>query len=465
MTESSEDNFYEKFYNFCKVVFYKCCNVEKKSFFPKFEGELNDITENDIHHENLYKDFFIKEINANFLFDNYSKLTILKANDNEENKCTVNLLKLYERINVMLPKVKTFSKFVKINKDDLQSSISDELYILQFEVTNNEDSKKETGIELPSYSFSVYKRKQLREAGCLKLYDAIEYLREMKYFAETTDYEHFFLCYISNLYNNYNLRKAPNKKEIKLRNDIRNKIKREINELSLDDDYIKEFREFLDNKESYKIIDELKILRRDTNLLSEKDIDILYEIEKLQADYLGIGERSLDEPLYGRDGEVYTLKDKIPDDNLPSPEEEYCIRAAPKELQDLVEKYLEYVHVNHPRDDTLDTEIIIKIHKDIIRLLFSVNPKYDFTRFTERELRRKMRNELEKKYNQKYRRELENVLKINATNHNVLKEILNSFRKRLGRINGENEKQIEEINELRNYITNIQDYLRRTGEN
>ena len=188
LKELCENDFFKNFYMYCKKLFHYCCGIEKDFFFPNYSGKLDNIKKDDIHHDNLTKDFFIKEINNHFSFD--KELTIREDNDVDKNVIKVKLYDLLIGIEIMLPKLNAYIKYTEYKKSyekqDLQSRISLEMDLLLFEPTNEHDNntKKETGIELPAYSFSKEQRKILRKLGCLKLYDAIELLRELKNFTE-----------------------------------------------------------------------------------------------------------------------------------------------------------------------------------------------------------------------------------------------------------------------------------------
>ncbi len=435
------EDFFENFYEFCKKVFDKCCEIEKQFFFPDFNGNIKDIKNEDIHHEDLKthkkldKTFFLKEINNTFSFD--------KIIDNEEKKEIKDILgfelfELYKKIEETLPKVSAFHNytegFKKTEYKETLNKITDEMYILQFTKTNEhnddyENQKKihETGIELPAFSFTVDKRNTI-ETEC---YDGIEFLRELKNFKKTQEVNQFFKNYISNLYNNYNKRKADNKKEIEYRQKLKTKLKKEIQNLPISEYEKIMCCEYIDNREVYKLKD----------FLIEKD---LYkgEIPKILNELKTISIISLDDP--DKNEEIKIIEDK----KIVSPD----VLAETTIIKDLIGKYISCFSYK-TKNNSINKDKITEIYKFSIQLAFSG----DFD-LRNRDDENRLKQEIKNQFNS-FESELEIVLhQTKNTKKNFLYDktdsILYHFSQSLIRSKKTEKNEIvkKEMNRLNSYI-------------
>ncbi len=472
MSEELEDSFYVDFYDFCKQVFNKCCDIEEELFFPKFNTKelKKKIKNEDIQHQKS-KSAFIEKIDKTLFFTKFEFSILETGADCESSiKKKININQFMNKIKQHLIHIFAFVNYVrnktKDEKDELLEEFKCELYVHQFKRTydnfkGDEIPKKGfgTGIELPKFSFSA--DQNITET---RRYDAMEFLRELLQFKETKYYKRFFSNYIDRLYNNYNARESENLKEIKWRQGLKKKLGDEINilPLKLDDKEIC-FR-FLSDNETYLI----------ENFLKERQTftpEIRGIISKLR-----LGRTiNLDEPFINKDGEEKgSLIDNMEDDRMYSPEMEVIeqeeqrereekIRQAPDELariQRLVERFLRYVAVNSPKDKTLDKDIIIQIRKKIIFSFFCAREKNFIDTTTEIKLRRQIYDELHKIYSATNLRELDYALDIES-HHNILWEILDSFRTKINQRQCQQENDRNEIQELSNYLTNILNELQR----
>ncbi len=464
MNKKNEDPFYKEFYDFCKQVFDKCCDVEEELFFPNFNTkELKEKIKNeDIQHQEK-KSAFIEKIDKT-LFFTHLEFCILKAGDDGKPsiKQKINIhqfiSKIEQHLETTTPAFKNFvRKKTKEEKNELLKEFKYELYTHQFKRTddnlNGDKIPTKTGIELPKFSFSA-----AQNITNTRRYDAMEFLRELLQFKETKDYYNFFSYYLIRLYNNYNARGAENKEEIQWREVLKGKLKEEIKNLPLKTDDKESCYRFLSYNETYSI----------EYFLKER-LALTPEIREIISK-LKLGRTiSLDKPLMNNDGkEKGSLVDNKKDEKI-NVEAEIVRKITEERIRILIPKYIDCFHHSVKQADVnkynLNSDKLQKLYKDVIRLIFS--GQYDLTNI-------KGENLLVANFTNEYEQDLPNEVRfilhgLKNKDRNFLYDpdnsVLRFFHDSIvQKINDQNINNTErqELNELREYVLDITEGIRQS---
>lgn len=178
--ELNEKNFFQFFYERCEELLSKCRETEKELFYPKFTGDLKDITESDITHENLTYTSFLTEL--------------LKKNSFLLAKRTQKGLGKYSENFFSHNRSKKYFKIIKLWKKDTYG-LEKELYGFQYMYTIKTNGK---GLEMPVFGLPIKKKQKLYQT-----YEILRVLSTKRKEKDIESYEKYFNSYMNRLANKF----------------------------------------------------------------------------------------------------------------------------------------------------------------------------------------------------------------------------------------------------------------------
>lgn len=219
VSELDEENFSQFFLERCEELYLECQYAEKKLFYGNFEGNIYDITKEDISHNGLDYKSFLNEINERNVF---LLSTIAKEDSGKYGNLFCSIIvskskKFYNLLELERKKNLLYAAADDVSFDERRRMLSKYIFSFQYIETNEYIGKKKSkrGLEMPVFGLPRMNiEKNGREEYCIradlkdvqKRYGTYEILRNLITFEkmrnDADSNEHFFLKYLSRLINN-----------------------------------------------------------------------------------------------------------------------------------------------------------------------------------------------------------------------------------------------------------------------
>lgn len=380
--ELNEEKFYQFFYERCGELFSRCKETEKELFYPKFNGDLKDITVSDISHENLTYTSFLTEIlkKNTFLLDPRTR--------KDDRQPYGVLFKSHIKSKKLWIILKWMHMWNQLPKETKIGELEKILYKFQYMETKEKTGGKLTkaGLSMPVYGLpryeSIYRngknrcsiKNSLKKAQ--KRYETYEILRVLISFErmmeDKVNDEHFFHSYINRLANKFfEYQKNELNKDIKNKKVVLKKLLDVLNHCYFSTKKLDIIIKLLED-EMYE--DARKQYEKDLNELNmnereKKRIDAYFS--NLQFSFpiqLEACEKSNEENIYkervfqAEDSEEIIVNKTQYDNLLNVLKNNY--------YNVLIEKYVKYVSKNH---NSLNEDILTKIKQASIKYFLQLD--------------------------------------------------------------------------------------------